>query len=583
MANAPYTGESIAGTQSKLLGQAKFRLCVVLLVFMLGYLAISLRLVDLTLLRDAAGDAAPVVTAAASSDEEAKPAPKRGMAALRGTIVDRNGELMATSLRMDSLYADATLVSDPQKLARDLAKILTSEKEKDLLAKLSSKRKFIWIARNITPRQVQAINTLGEPSLGFQSESRRIYPHGNLTAHILGYTDVDGIGIAGIEKAYQKQLAEGEEDLRLSIDLRVQHLLHRELSKSVKTFSAKAAVGAVMDVTNGEIIAMVSLPDFDPYHPGAASDDARFNRATLGVFEMGSTMKLFPVAAALDSGTASFGTVYDAREPIKFGRHTINDYHAEKRQMTLVDVFIHSSNIGTARMAQSLGESGLRDFFKKIGFLDRAPLDLPERGAPLFPRPWREIHTLTASFGHGIAVTPVHLLRATAALTNGGTMVDPTLTLRDNDKTARGQRVVSEETSSRIRDLLEIVVVRGTGRKAAAEGYGVGGKTGTAEKTSGRGYSRNARLSSFIGVYPIEQPRYVVLAIIDEPQPTKETYGYATGGWTAAPVVGRVIEQMAPLYNIAPQAPGRDIKAVMARYIYEKKDVKSASTVGTDR
>lgn len=565
---------SLPGHQARLLGQAKLRLAIVAGVFLLGYLAVSLRLADLTLLRD--------IDPPAATADAARKAP----AALRGTITDRNGELMATSLRMASVYADATLVADAGKLARDLARILPEEREKDLLAKLSSSRKFVWIARNITPRQVQAINLLGDPALGFQDEQRRIYPHGRLTAHILGYTDVDGIGIAGIERAYQKQLAEGEEDLRLSIDLRVQHLLHRELSAAVRTFSAKAAVGLVMDVKNGEIVAMVSLPDFDPYHPAQASDEQKFNRATLGVFEMGSTMKLFPVAAALESGRAGFHTTYDAREPIRFGRHTINDFHAKRRVMTLPEVFIHSSNIGTAKMAQELGETGLRDFYKKLGFLDRAPLDLPERGAPLYPRQWREIHTLTASYGHGIAISPVHLARASAALSNGGILVEPKLTPDSarGKPAPQGPRVVKAETSQRVRDLLELVVAGGTGGKAAVEGYGVGGKTGTADKTQGRGYSKNARLSSFVGVFPIEAPRYVVLAILDEPQPTKDTHGYATGGWTAAPVVGRVIEQMAPLYGIAPQSgPRRDIKSEMARYLKDSKEGKAVATAGTDR
>ncbi|MFN7113786.1 MAG: peptidoglycan D,D-transpeptidase FtsI family protein [Alphaproteobacteria bacterium] len=568
---------SISGHQAKLLGQAKARLAFITVVFMLGYLAVGLRLADLTLLRD-------VESAAAETGAPLR----KAAAALRGTITDRNGELMATSLRMSSVYADATLVADAPALARQLAKILPEEKEKDILAKLTSKRKFVWIARNITPRQVQAINTLGEPSLGFQDEQKRIYPHGRLTAHILGYTDVDGIGIAGIERGYEKALREGEDDLRLSIDLRIQHLLHRELSAAVRKFSAKAAVGIVMDVQSGEILAMVSLPDFDPYHPAQASDEQKFNRATLGVFEMGSTMKLFPVAAALEAGQASFATTYDAREPIRFGRHTINDFHAKRRVMTLPEVFIHSSNIGTAKMAQSLGETGLRDFYKKLGFLERAPLDLPERGAPLYPRHWREIHTLTASYGHGIAISPVHLARATAALSNGGILVDPVMTLdstpRRNAREPQGTRVVKPETSRRVRDLLELVVVGGTGGKAAAEGYGVGGKTGTADKTQGKGYSKNARLSSFIGVFPIEAPRYTVLAIIDEPQPTKDTHGYATGGWTAAPVVGRVIEQMAPLYGIAPHSgPRRDIKAEMARYLKDEKEGKSLATAGVDR
>lgn len=567
---------SIPGNHAKLLGQAKVRLAVVALVFMLGYLAICLRLIDLTLLRD--------IETMPAQQNAAAPASAK-IAGLRGTILDRNGELMATSLRMSSVYADATLVSNPEKLAAQLAAILPGEKESDIRAKLSSKRKFIWIARNITPRQAQAINTLGEPALSFQDESRRIYPHGRLTSHLLGYTDVDGNGIAGIEKTYQKQLAEGEDDLRLTIDLRIQHLLHRELSAAVKKFSAKAAVGMVMDIHSGEIIAMVSLPDFDPYQLGAASDDSKFNRATLGVFEMGSTMKLFPVAAALDAGAATFASTYDARAPIRFGRHTINDYHAKRRVLSLPEVFMYSSNIGTARMAQSLGENGLRDFFKKIGFLERAPLDLPERGAPLYPKPWREISTLTASYGHGIAITPVHLMRAAAALTNGGTMIEPILALpADEDKkTQPGPRVIKEETSRRVRDLLELNVVDGSGGKAAVEGYGVGGKTGTADKTLGRGYNRNARLSSFLGVFPIDAPRYAVLAIIDEPQGIKETYGYATGGWTAAPVVGHVIEQMAPLYHIPPTPPRHDITAEMARYMYDSKEGKSLATIGTDR
>jgi len=568
---------SISGHQSRLLGQAKARLAFVAIVFMIGYLAVGLRLADLTLLRDVEATAA-----------EAGTPVRKAVAALRGTITDRNGELMATSLRMASLHADATLVADAPALARKLAQILPEEKEKDILSKLASKRKFVWIARNITPRQAQAINTLGEPLLGFQDEQRRIYPHGRLTAHILGYTDIDGIGIAGIERAYETPLREGEEALRLSIDLRIQHLLHRELSAAVKKFSAKAAVGIVMDVQSGEIIAMVSLPDFDPYHPAQASDEQKFNRATLGVFEMGSTMKLFPVAAALEAGQASFATTYDAREPIRFGRHTINDYHAKRRVMTLPEVFIHSSNIGTAKMAQALGEAGLRDFYRKLGFLERTPLDLPERGAPLYPRPWREIHTLTASYGHGIAISPLHLARATAALSNGGILVDPVMTTdtaqHRRTQEPQGARVVKPETSRRVRDLLELVVAGGTGGKAAVEGYGVGGKTGTANKTLGKGYNKDARLSSFVGVFPIEAPRYTVLAIIDEPQPTKDTFGYATGGWTAAPVVGKVIEQMAPLYGIAPlEGPRRDIKVEMARYLKDSKEGKSIATAGTDR
>lgn len=569
-------GESINGTQSRLLGQSKARLFVVIAVFLIGYLAISLRLIDLTLLRQTAAEK----MAAEAQSPEKPPTVK----ALRGTIKDRNGELMATSLSMASVYADATLIDDPKTVAAELAALLPDEKEADLVEKLSSGRRFVWIARNITPRQQYAINVLGHPGIGFKEESKRIYPHGRLTSHVLGYTDVDGKGIAGIEKEHNKLLAEGEEDLTLSIDLRIQHLMHRELSAAMKKFSAKAGVGMVMDVNNGEIIAMVSLPDFDPYHAGNADDDARFNRATLGVYEMGSTFKLFPIAAALDSGDATFSTMIDATEPIKFGRFRISDYHAKKRPLTVPEIFIYSSNIGTARIAQALGEDGLKDFYEKLGFFERAPLDLPERGQPLYPQPWRDINTLTASYGHGIAVSPVHLMRAAAALVNGGILIAPHLTPQKSD-TPKGSRVVKAATTEKIRQLLELVVADGTGSKARVEGYAVGGKTGTADKTQGRGYSSDARLSSFLGVYPIHAPRYAVLAILDEPQGIKETYNYATGGWTAAPVVGRVIEQMAPLYQIAPDEAGSrpDIVTIMSRYLKEKTEGKSIVAVGTDR
>ncbi|HEX2752319.1 MAG TPA: penicillin-binding protein 2 [Alphaproteobacteria bacterium] len=568
--------ESINGTQSRLLGQSKARLFVVIAVFLIGYMAISLRLIDLTLLRQ---------TAAEKMAENAESPAKPAVAAysLRGTIKDRNGELMATSLSMASVYADALLVENPKNVAAELAALLPDEKESDLAEKLASKRRFVWIARNITPRQQYAINALGHPGIGFKEESKRIYPHGRLTSHVLGYTDVDGKGIAGVEKQHDTLLTEGEDDLTLSIDLRIQHLMHRELSSAMKKFSAKAGIGMVMDVNNGEIIAMVSLPDFDPYQAGAADDDARFNRATLGVYEMGSTFKIFPLAAALDSGDITFNTTIDATEPIKFGRFRISDYHAKKRPLSVPEIFIYSSNIGTARIAQALGEDGLKDFYGKLGFFDRAPVDLPERGLPLYPKPWRDINTLTASYGHGIAVSPVHLMRAAAALVNGGILIAPHLTPQKGD-TPKGSRVIKAATTAKIRQLMELVVAGGTGSKARVEGYAVGGKTGTADKTKGRGYSKDARLSSFIGVYPIDAPRYAVLAILDEPQGIKETYNYATGGWTAAPVVGRVIEQMAPLYQIAPEEGGRpDIVEMMSPYLKETKEGKSIVAVGTDR
>ncbi len=565
----------IPGERSSTLGLAKTRLVLVASVFVLGYLAISLRLTDLTLLRDR-----PAPEAVALTGDAVKPLTKP----LRGTIIDRNGELMATSLAMPSVFANNGLIDDHAQVAHELAKILTEQKEPDLLKKLSSGRKFVWIQRNITPRQQYAINALGHPGLGFQDEDRRIYPAGSLTAHITGYTDVDGKGIAGIEKLGNEQLVKGDKPVALTIDLRVQHILHRELAASMEKFRAKAAAGVVMDVNTGEIIAMVSLPDFDPHHPSSASDDGKFNRVSLGVFEMGSTFKLFSTAAALDSGRVGFGTTFDTTQPIKVGRFTISDYHALHRVQSVPEIFMHSSNIGTARMAQTMGPDGLKDFYKRMGFFAPVPVDIPERGSPLYPNPWREVSTLTASFGHGIAVSPLHLVRATSALVNGGVMVTPQLVKKDNKsllpQSPAGERVVTPQTSLKVRQLMELTVAEGTGGKAAVEGYNVGGKTGTAEKNKNGRYDHNSLMSSFIGVFPINEPRYAVLAMMDEPKPAPNTYGYATGGWTAAPVVGRVVEQMGPLYQIPPSLDTRaEIMADMAQYI---KGAKSASS-GTDR
>lgn len=535
--------QKISGEQSSLLNQSKIRLIAAASIFFLGYFAIGLRLADLTLLKERPAEENAVHAAAVH--------------AVRSEILDRNGDVMATSLAMTSVYADATLVSDPEQLARKLAQTLPDQSKSSLAEKLSSEKKFVWIARNITPKQAYAVNALGEPALEFRQENRRVYPAGNLAAHIVGYTDIDDNGISGAEKGFNSLLAAGKEPVRLTIDMRLQHILHRELSAAVKKFKAKAGIGAIMDVNSGEILAMVSLPDFDPHRPGEATDNTRFNRSTLGVFEMGSTFKLFSTAAALDSGTVRFNSVFDATEPIRYGRFTIADFHPEKRPLTVPEMFIHSSNIGTAKMAASLAPNTIKDFYKALGFFEPAPLPLPEKGMTLYPRPWRELDTMTTAYGHGIAVSPVHLLRAGAAVVNGGTLVTPEIIL---SKTApllpkgKGPRVISPETSTKMRQLLELTVAAGTGGNAKVDGYRVGGKTGTAEKINARGgYNTQALLSSFLGFFPIDKPRYEILAILDEPKAASDTYGYATGGWTAAPVVAKVIEQMGPLYHILPE------------------------------
>jgi cell division protein FtsI (penicillin-binding protein 3) len=562
---------SISGTQAQALDQARLRLVWVVMVLMMGYLAIALRMGDLTLLHHKSMEA--------STDMGLNTSPT-AVAGLRGEIVDRNGNLLASSLKMASVYANTTMIDEPKPLAKKLSAILP-QSYNELLKKLSSGKDFIWIERNITPKQEYAINAIGNPALSFQDEERRLYPEANMTAHILGYTDVDGNGIAGVEKYFNKQLKAGDKPVQLTIDMRIQHIMHRELAAAVEKFHAKDGVGMVMDVNTGEIIAMVSLPDFDPNHVGDATDWEKFNRATLGVFEMGSTFKLFSMAAALDSGKVHFSSIFDATNPIQIGRFKIHDDHAKRRPLTVPEIFIYSSNIGTARMAESLGPNALKNFYKSMGFMDLAPIEMPERGMPLYPSPWSEVSTLTASFGHGIAVSPLHLIRAASALVNGGMMLRSTIVM---SPPSVGERVVSEETSRKVRDLLELVVADGTGKKAYVEGYDVGGKTGTAEKNIHGHYEHSASLSSFIGVFPIQAPRYAVLAILDEPQGTPDTHGFSTGGWTAAPVVANVIGEMGPLYEIAPDLTRSrlDIEKEMSAYLKDLKGEGSLASLGTD-
>lgn len=569
-------GTIIQGVNAKTRDQARARLIVIVMALIMGYFATALRLADLTLLRGQEEEASRL-----ENGDAARPLTRP----LRGMIVDRNGMLLATSLKMASVYVDAVMIEDPKKLAKQLVEILPGQKLPELTQKLESKKRFVWIQRNITPKQEYAINSLGDPALSFEEEDRRFYPNGQLAGHITGYTDVDGKGIAGIEKSFDKTLSEGVQPVRLTIDLRVQHILHRELAKAVKTFSAKAGIGLVMDAQNGEVIAMVSLPDFDPNRATEATDAEKFNRATLGVFEMGSTFKLFSTAAALGSGQVRISDTFDATDPIRIGRFTISDFHAKRRPLSVPEIFIYSSNIGTAKMAATIGNEKIRSFYRALGFMDRAQIELPERGVPLYPSPWRDVSTLTTSFGHGIAVSPLHLVRAAAGLVNGGFLPQSTIVLQDEQAIEKSlSRVTSEESSRQIRQLLELVVTSGTGNNAAVAGYNVGGKTGTAEKNSGGRYEKDLLLSSFLGVYPAHAPRYIVLAMLDEPKGTKETYGYATGGWTAAPVVACVIEQMGPLYNIRPDAlyDSKTALKQLGGYLREYKEGTSLASAGTD-
>jgi cell division protein FtsI (penicillin-binding protein 3) len=478
----------------------------------------------------------------------------------RADILDRNGRLLATTLDSPSVYANPKQILDPADATRKLVKALPSLKSPEVYAKLTSGKSFVYIQRHLTPREQYEVNQLGIPGVQFQHEERRVYPDGALTAHVVGYTGIDNAGFAGIERGLDETLKDRQSALQSSLDLRIQYVLREELQRVIDAFTAKGAAGLIMDVNTGEILSMVSLPDFDPNHPGApdtdhpaiALADRMFNRDTLGVYELGSIFKIFTVAMALDYGTSSISSTYDASHPINIGRFTISDYHGKHRVLSVPEILMYSSNIGAAKMAMAAGGHRQREFLARLGLLKAPKIELSEIGTPHFPGRWRDVNVMTIAFGHGISVTPLSFASAAAALVNGGILRPATLVKLSPGSAPEGQQVISAKTSDQMRKLMRLVVEHGTGTMAAAPGYLVGGKTGTADKVSGRHYAERKLLSSFVGVFPITDPKYLVLTMVDEPHPNKQSHGYATAGWTVAPVTSRVIQRIAPLLGVQP-------------------------------
>jgi len=550
------------GVRMQALETSRSRLVATALVFLAAFGGISLRLIDVSVLDR--NPAKPTIAATTRAD---------GLDMERADITDRTGVLLASSLPTQSLFARPEDLKaakvDVEDAATKLVGALPDLDLEETIEHLSSSRQFVYLKRNLTPRQQYDVNALGIPGLLFERGERRIYPHGNLLSHVVGMTDVDNKGVAGIEKRFENALRESQEPLALSIDIRVQTIVRNELARSVEEFSAIGGTGMVMDVRTGELVAMVSLPDFDPNDPPPATDESMFNRATKGAYEMGSTFKLFNTALALDSGRANLNSTYDATKPLVFAGHTIHDDHALNRWLSIPEILIHSSNIGSARMALDVGTDAQRAFMAKIGMLAPPTLELPEIGAPQVPNPWREINTITIAFGHGLSVTPLQLLAGVSTLVNGGEYHPPTLLARSPDDATPALRIIKPKTSEQMRQLMRLVVTDGTGKKADVPGYEVGGKTGTAEKVGHGGYRKKAVLSSFVAAFPMEAPRYAVLMMIDEPQGTKESYGFIAAGWTAAPAVGRVIAQMAPLMGLMPKtmppAPAKGIAATITK------------------
>lgn len=533
---------ALEGSAKQSMETGKTRLMVAALVFFFAFSAIGIRLFDLAVLTQ--GNEPRLADTSADAPLETG----------RADIVDRNGAILATTLPAWSLYANPRQILEPKQAASQVASVLPELSASGLAARLGADRSFVWLKRNLTPRQQNDINALGIPGLYFLREQTRVYPHGPLAAHIVGFNDIDNRGLAGIEKSFDDLLRGANKPLELSIDIRVQHILTQELQSAMQEFQGIGAAGIVMDARTGELIAMASLPSFDPSAPGEATKEARFNRATLGVYEVGSVFKIFTTAMALDAGAVTLESGYDASKPIRVARFTINDFHPKNRWLSIPEIFMYSSNIGSVHMAMDVGTQGQQRFLNDLGLLRAASLELPEVGQPMVPSTWREINTMTIAYGHGIAVTPLQVARAMGAVVNGGELLPPTLLKRFPDETVPGRRVMSQGTSEQMRWLTRLVVQHGTGRKADAPGYLVGGKTGTADKLKpSGGYDDDARIASFLAGFPMDDPRYVVFAMVDEPKPTEATFGYATGGWVAAPVIGKVVERIAPILGVTPR------------------------------
>jgi cell division protein FtsI (penicillin-binding protein 3) len=494
--------------------------------------------------------------------EEGGPGPSR-VTASRPDIVDRNGEVLATDINTASLYAEPRRIVDADEALEKLLTVLPDLNVEQTWNRLKSDAGFIWPRRQLSPRQQQAIMQLGIPGVGFRTEKRRFYPGGPTAAHIVGLVNVDNKGIAGIEKYVDDQgLADLQatglavpkdlEPVRLSIDLRVQHILRDELEQAMERYRAIGAGAVVLNTRTGEVLGMASLPDYDPNNPFNAHEKDRLNRMSAGVYEMGSTFKGFTLAMALDAGTASLNSRFDASRPIQIARHTIRDFHGKGRVLTVPEVFIYSSNIGTARMAETVSVDHHRAFFRSIGLLDRMKTELPEVARPTEPSEWKRIHQITISFGHGVATTPLQTAMSAAAMLNGGFLIQPTFLPRTEEQALAGAtQVIKEKTSAMMRYLFRLNVEKGSGRRAEVPGYFVGGKTGTAEKVVNGRYSNDKRFNGFLAGFPANDPDYIVLVVLDEPKPEKPGMS-ATSGLNTAPVVGNIIRRSAALLGVKP-------------------------------
>jgi len=541
-------GTPFEGTRKRSSNQARSRVAIVIASFTAVYCIIGGRLIQY-------GLAQPETVSSIGRGDN--------LMASRPDILDRNGEILATDIRTVSLYAEPHKIVDADEAVEQLSSVLPNLNVTDIYNKLKSQSRFQWLRRQLTPKQQSEILALGIPGIGFRPEKRRFYPGGATAAHVVGYVNVDNRGIAGMERYIDSQgLADLAaigmtsdaklEPVKLSIDLRVQNIVRDTIAHGMTEFQAIAAGAVVMNVHTGEIIAMASVPDFDPNNPSAGAEDGWLNRMSNGTFEMGSTFKSFTTAMALDSGKVTLKDSFDARFPIRIGGFTIKDFHGKRRVLTVPEIFQYSSNIGTAKMADIVGIDAHKEFLTRMGLLSKMQTELPEVKMPSQPHVWKKINSITISFGHGVSTTPLQTAVAGAALMNGGKLIEPTFLPRtEAEADAVATPVIKKSTSDDMRALFKWNGTHGSGKNALVPGFNVGGKTGTADKVVNGRYSSDLNFNAFLAAFPIDNPQYIVLTFIDAPKSGEK--GIRTAAGNAAPMVRDIISRSAPLLGVEPK------------------------------
>lgn len=545
------------GTHQGAIEVARNRMIFVMVLFTIGFLILAVKLISIGIFQ-AHGSS---YYRTGNSDGS--------LLMARADIVDRNGVILATNLKAPSLaVSKRNLKSPPEEIATKIAAIFPELTHGDVMKVLRNKSNHSWIKRKLTPKQLYAVKQIGDPGLETSDAEKRIYPHGRLLAHVLGTLNIDNKPLSGIEAYFDSELSDptkSEEPIILSIDIRLQHILNQELSLYKEKFLALGAAGIILDVTTGEVLALSSLPDFDPNDGKGPLSKIEINRISQGSYELGSGFKTFTIASGLDNNVIKQVDGYDATYPLRVGGFTIRDDHPKKRWLSVPEIFVYSSNIGTIKIAQDIGISSQKEFFEKLGLFKKTKIEIFEKTNPQLPKQWGPTELATTAYGHGIAVTPLHLVSGVAAMVNGGCLTPATLLRKDSIPAGllslvpyRAQtdnastQVISPKTSEIMRNLLHWAVEFGTGKKAKVEGYLIGGKTGTAIKPfeNKRGYDDKAVISSFISVFPINEPKYLIFAMLDEPQGIEETFNLISAGMTAAPLVGNIISRVGPLMGI---------------------------------